>query len=123
MKQDDRNASTLRHIVFYCNEIVDAIRRHSLTVEKVAADPVYKNALAMSILQIGELVNTLSDDFRATHDQMPWREIKRMRDKATHHYWRFDVDILWETVTEDIEPLKAYCEGLIAEREKSNDQT
>jgi len=63
----------------------------------------------MCILQIGELVNVLSEDFRTTHNTMPWREIKRMRDKAAHHYGQFDVNTLWETVTTDIEPLKEYC--------------
>ena len=115
MKQDNRDLSTLRHIIFYCDEIIDAISKHNLTLGKIAADSVYKNALAMSILQIGELANVLSDDFRITHDTMPWREIKRMRDKAAHHYWEFDVTILWETVTEDLEPLKTYCESCIKE--------
>jgi uncharacterized protein with HEPN domain len=72
----------------------------------------------MCILQIGELVNVLSEDFRATHDTMPWREIKRMRDKAAHHYGQFDVNTLWETVTIDIKPLKEYC--LKCFRELSN---
>ena len=43
-----------------------------------------------------------------------------MRDKAAHHYWSFDVDILWETVTEDIEPLKNYCEKYLLENENSS---
>ena len=113
MKQDNRDLSTLRHIIFYCDEIIEAINKHNLTLEKTSMDSVYKNALSMSILQIGELANVLSEDFRTTHDAMPWREIKRMRDKAAHHYWEFDVAILWETVTEDIQPLKSYCETCI----------
>jgi len=51
----------------------------------------------------------LSEEFRSLHEEMPWREIKRMRDKAAHHYGTFDVNTLWETVTEDIEPLKDFC--------------
>jgi len=113
MKHSERDESILRHIVRYCDEITDAISRHGLTLEKVASDHVYKNALSMSILQIGELVNVLSQSFRAAHDDIPWREIKRMRDKAVHHYGAFDVNTLWETVTEDIEPLKAFCESCI----------
>jgi len=115
MIPSERDISTLRHIVVNCDEITEAVSKHNLTIDLIAADTLYKNALAMSILQIGELVNILSEDFRNKHNAMPWREIKRMRDKAAHHYWTFDVNILWETVTEDIEPLKAYCEKLIME--------
>ena len=117
MKPEDRDISTLRHVAEYCCEITDAISKRNLTLDAVANDSFNKNALAMSILQIGELVNILSEDFRTTHSVMPWREIKRMRDKATHHYWTFDVNILWKTVTEDIEPLKNYCNERIAEYE------
>ena len=119
MKPIERDISTLRHIIKYCDEITNAIDKHNLTLEALTSDSLYKNALAMNILQIGELVSILSEDFRKTHDTMPWREIKRMRDKAAHHYWTFDVNILWETVTEDINPLKIYCEKCVIEYENS----
>jgi uncharacterized protein with HEPN domain len=117
MDNKKRDISALRHIAAYCDEITASIERHNLTLDKVIADTVYKNALSMSILQIGELVNVLSQNFRVAHDTMPWREIKRMRDKAAHHYGEFDVNTLWETVNEDIEPLKSYCLKCIEELE------
>ena len=48
MKHSERDDSTLRHIIRYCDEIADAISRHDLSLEKVTADHVYKNALSMS---------------------------------------------------------------------------
>jgi uncharacterized protein with HEPN domain len=116
MKHGNRDLSTLKHIVFYCDEIDDAINQHELTLEKVKADSLYKNALAMSILQIGELVNVLSEEFKSlSSNSMPWREIKRMRDKAAHHYGSFDTETLWETVTNDIAQLRDYCNKRIKE--------
>jgi len=113
MTLDERDISILKHIVVYCDEIIEAIEKHSLTLEMISSDNVYKNALSMGILQIGELVSVLSKEFRTAHNVIPWREIKRMRDKAAHHYWTFEIDILWETVTEDIAPLKEYCVNCI----------
>jgi len=114
MMHSERDLSALRHIVKYCDEISEAISKHNLTIEKVSSDFVYKNALSMCILQIGELVNVLSEGFRTSHSNMPWSEIKRMRDKAAHHYGEFDVDTLWETILDDIPPLKDYCESCIS---------
>jgi uncharacterized protein with HEPN domain len=111
----ERDISAIKHIIRYCDEINDAITRHELTLEKITSDSIYKNALSMCILQIGELTNVLSEEFRSLHQEIPWREIKRMRDKAAHHYGAFDVNALWETVTEDIEPLKRFCLLIIAE--------
>ena len=113
MKPGERDSSILKHIIKYCDEIIEAIDKHSLTRDSLSDDNVYKNALSMGILQIGELVNVLSKEFRTAHDTIPWSEIKRMRDKAAHHYWTFELDILWETVTEDVEPLKNYCENCL----------
>jgi len=115
MTPSERDISILKHIANYCEEITDAIEKHNLTLDSISSDNVYKNALSMSILQIGELANVLSKEFRTTHDTIPWHEIERMRDKAAHHYWTFELDILWETVTDDIVPLKEYCENCIKE--------
>ena len=115
MKPTERDLSTLQHIIKHCNDISDALINHKLTLDIITNDSLYKNALAMSILQIGELVNILSEDFRKAHKTIPWHEIKRMRDKAAHHYWTFDVNILWETIIDDIKPLKRYCQDCINE--------
>ncbi len=114
MKPGDRDISTLQHIIQYCDEIVEMIQGHELTLEKVRTDPLYRNALAMSVLQIGELVNVLSGEFKSANDRaVPWSAIKRMRDKAAHHYGSFDTEILWETAVNDIEPLKTFCQEYI----------
>ena len=44
---------------------------------------------------------------------MPWRDIKAMRNIAAHNYGEIDVDILWETATNDIPLLKDYCQSFI----------
>jgi uncharacterized protein with HEPN domain len=71
--------------------------------------------LSMCILQIGELTNHLTQEFRDTHSGVPWKEIRNMRNLATHHYWRFDATILWETANNDIASLRDYCKTCIAD--------
>ena len=115
MTLHERDISIIKHIIHYCDDINDAIFKHTLTLEKISSDSIYKNALSMCILQIGELTNTLSAEFKSSHQEMPWKEIKRMRDKAAHHYGSFDVNILWETIIKDIDPLKKFCSHIIAE--------
>jgi uncharacterized protein with HEPN domain len=97
MKHRERDISALKHIILYCDEIKEAVNRHSLTLGKIKSDSIYKNALSMSILQIGELTNVLSQSFKAEHKDMPWSEIKRMRDKAAHHYGEYTIPV-WESI-------------------------
>jgi len=113
MTQSNRDASILSHIIVYCDEIIDAIKDHNLTLDILQTDSVFRNGLSMGILQIGELVGGLSEGFKKTHSSIPWREIKRMRDKAAHHYNLFDTEMVWETAINDIPVLRSYCQGIL----------
>ena len=53
---------------------------------------IYRDAVSMSILQIGELSKSLTDEIRQAHPDIPWREIIRMRDIAAHHYGSWDYE-------------------------------
>ena len=77
MKPLNRDISILRLVVTYCEQIEQTVERFGNSAEIFAADPIYRNAAALCILQIGELVGNLSDGFRDEHPAIPWRQIKR----------------------------------------------
>ena len=108
-----RDEIVLKKIIQYADEISETISRFNLTEKSFAEDFVARNAISMCILQIGELVGKLSDEFKAENNAMPWREIKAMRNFAAHNYGEIDIDILWETSTCDIPDLKEYCQKFI----------
>lgn len=110
---NSRDRIILIKIVQYSEEIQATVERFSATRESFAADHVVKNAVAMCILQIGELSGRLTDAFKETHKDVPWREIKAMRNIAAHNYGEMDIDILWETALYDIPELKKYCEVIL----------
>ena len=60
---------------------------------------VYRNSVAMPVLQIGELAKNLSEDFRKQHNELPWRSMIRTRDLFAHHYGSLDYAQLWDTST------------------------
>ena len=113
----DRDITILMKILQYIDEINGTVSRFELDSDKIKSDYVVKNAIAMCILQIGELVGNLTDEFRATHNNVPWRDIIGMRNIAAHTYGSFDMEMLWKTVTDRIPELKTYCESIISEKE------
>jgi uncharacterized protein with HEPN domain len=115
MKPNSRNLEILKRIIGYCDEINGTLDRVGHEFDAMMADNHYKNSLAMDILQIGELVKNLTANFKQEHKDMPWGNISGMRDVAAHGYNDFDFNVLWETVNEDIEPLKSYCLKCIEE--------
>lgn len=106
---NSRDRIVLMKIIQYSDEIQATINRFDLSREKFISDFVVKNAISMCILQIGELVGTLTDEFKAANETIPWREIKAMRNIAAHNYGEIDNDILWETAIYDIPDLKKFC--------------
>ena len=59
---------------------------------------------------LGEAARGVSAEFRASHAEIPWRSIAGMRDRLVHGYYDVNLDIVWETVTEDLPPLVAQLE-------------
>ena len=113
MKPLDRNLSILEHIVQYCDQIEQTMERFGRDQELFRADQIYRNAAALCILQIGELTGKLTDDFKAQHPNIPWRQIKAMRNIVAHSYGTVDTDTTWEIITEDIPALKSYCQSIL----------
>ena len=115
MNSNNRDLYIIKKIIKYCQEANETITRFGDSLSVLKADNIYKNASAMCILQIGELVGNLSDDFVEKYSDMPWRQIKGMRNIAAHGYEEFDVDILWQTLKEDLPSLHNYCNKIVAE--------
>ena len=109
MSVRSRDLSILKHINDYCVQIEEAVSRFGKDQDLFLRDDVYHNAVALCILQIGELVGIMSDEFRAAHTEIPWREIKLMRNIVAHHYGSVDHSITWDVVINDIPQLKRFC--------------
>lgn len=110
---NSRDSSILRHMVGYCQQIQKSVERFGDSFEVFQADPDYKNSVALCVLQIGELSGQLSEGFKDTHREIPWREIKAMRNVVAHRYGTIDTQVLFETVQNDIPALLEYCETLL----------
>lgn len=70
------------------------------------ADERTKRAVCMTLINIGELVKNLSDEFRMAHNHIPWRAISGLRDITAHKYQTLRMEDVWLTATRDIPHLK-----------------
>ena len=109
MSRHNRDLSVIRHIADYCRDIREALEQYGDDRETFMTNKVFRNALAMCILQIGELVGHLSDEFRAAHTEIPWKQVKQMRNIVAHNYAKLDYVSTWNTIANDIPQLAAFC--------------
>jgi len=105
-----RDATILQKILKYCDDIDKTIELFGASEDILRENSIYMNALAMCVLQIGELTTHLSTEFRNTFSEIPWKDIRGMRNVAAHHYGDFSAKYLWQTVEEDIPVLRQFCE-------------
>ncbi len=117
MNSGQRDLSILKKIVAHCDEIADTIVLFGNSRELLEKNKIYKNAVSMPVLQIGELSGHLSESFRGKHHEMPWRDMKTMRNIAAHDYENFDLITLWNTICNDIPSLRSYCQRIIEQHE------
>jgi uncharacterized protein with HEPN domain len=76
-----------------------------LTLSKFKKDELIQDGVIRNIEIIGEACNHLSDDFKKSYPEIPWREIKTMRNRLTHEYWYINLTIVWNTAKKDIPSL------------------
>ena len=109
--ETQRDKGLIAHISRYCTDAMDAV--HQAGSEAAFLNSrLYQHAVAMCVLEIGELSKHLSDRFLQAHPQIPWLAICRMRDMYAHHYHRTDPHQLWTTATMHLPALKAFCDHL-----------
>lgn len=108
---NERDRSTLAHIVEYCDKLLEYT--DGLDPGTFFTDGLRIDACALGILQIGELVRILTDEFKGKHPDIPWKQIRAMRNIVAHHYAEVDAETVWETIQGDIPSLKAFCEEQI----------
>ena len=115
MSASNRDISVLQHIADYCDQIDMTIETFGDDFEIFDKNQIYRNAASLCILQIGELVGVLTDEFKGSHEQVPWMQIKKMRNIVAHRYGTVDNTIVWDVMKDDIPSLKQYCESILAD--------
>ena len=80
------------------------------SADALASNRLYRKAIVMSILNIGELTKHLPDDFKSDNSDIPWKQITGMRDIAAHGYGEMDDDIIWDVVKHSIPELAAFID-------------
>ena len=114
MRLNDRDAECLAEIVRQCRLISERLAMIDNDESRFKEESLYADGCAFCLLQIGEYANRLSDALRDDTPDVNWYRVIGMRNIIAHAYGSFDLDIAWETVTQDIPELERVCEELLA---------
>jgi len=101
MQRDD--IACLHHILDAAEKAVSFVKG------KARKDLDANEMLALSLVRlleiIGEAANAVSPAFRDRFPHIPWRKMAGLRNRLIHGYFDVNLDIVWDTILEDLPPL------------------
>jgi uncharacterized protein with HEPN domain len=115
MKHPERVEDYLRHIVEEIERAV-AYAQPLPDLEAFKKNPQVQDAIVRNIEIIGEAVNKINGSaphFIKEHPELPWAQMRGMRNVAVHEYFFIDLEIVWTTVRDDLPKLKQEIAALL----------
>jgi len=94
----------------YIQQVLDAVRKiesFTANTDRVVFDKDEKtqSAVIMQLMLIGEISKKISSKTKSSIE-LPWKDIAGFRDKAVHDYFEVDLDVVWNTIIDDLPILK-----------------
>ena len=109
-RRDD--AVPMRHMLDHAREAIAIIRNRSRA--DLDSDRVLQLAVRQVIQIVGEAASRVSNEGRARHPHIPWRDAVAARNRMIHGYDSVDYDIVWQILTEEFPPLVAALERALS---------
>lgn len=97
-------------------EAIVKIQRYTANVDENAfvANAQLLDAVTYNFMVLGEAATHIPVDIQARYPQVPWRDMRDMRNFLAHEYAKTDPEVLWQTIHEDVLPLVSVLEHILA---------
>jgi uncharacterized protein with HEPN domain len=104
-------------------DILDAIAEiqdftHSIDFSNFQNDACTIRAVELNFIIIGEATNNIPNEVQEAHPEIPWHYMRAMRNRIVHMYFQIESSVLWDTIENDLLPLKVALEKMLASAEK-----
>ncbi|MEW6531891.1 MAG: DUF86 domain-containing protein [Thermodesulfobacteriota bacterium] len=103
---------------FRIQDILDAIDRiqsyvQGRSLEQFSEDRRTLDAVERNFIIIGEAARQVPLDVQESFPTIPWREMADMRNYVVHQYWGVEINRVWDTIHENLPPIKPLLKNLI----------
>jgi uncharacterized protein with HEPN domain len=109
----------MRRETLYLQDIIEACDLLDTFLEGMdgsafLSSDLHKAATLQKLAVIGEAAARLSQEFRAKHPEVEWRDIIAFRNIAVHAYFSVQWDIVWATAHDDVPTLRSQVLKILA---------
>ena len=81
------------------------------------SDELVRGWLEYQLILLGEAARRLGEHdphYHGAHPEIPWGPLIGMRNVLIHQYHRVDPDVVWNTVVNDLPPIRTAIDGLMS---------
>lgn len=68
------------------------------------------DSMLFRLIQVQENAKKLTDAYKIAHDDIPWTDIAGLRNRIVHDYGNVDLDVVYQTLSQDVPELIALFE-------------
>lgn len=95
---------------FYITKIIDDLEfiinnMNNLTLEEFENDDILNCAISFKFIQISENVKQLPNSLILAYPLIPWSKIVGLRNRIVHDYGNVQLDIIYNTIKNDLPEL------------------
>lgn len=95
---------------YYLNKIIEDIDfsinvTKNLSYDEFVENIILNNAISFRFIQISENAKKLPNSFIINYPDIPWGKISGLRNKIVHDYGNVELDIIYDTVMNNLPDL------------------
>ncbi len=102
-------------LVVHMLESIDNIEEFStgLSLDAFKTSKIVVHAVIANITIIGEAVSKMPEDFQDQFPEINWFRIRGMRNRLVHDYKGINLDLLYDTIVNDLPTLKTQLQAIL----------
>jgi uncharacterized protein with HEPN domain len=101
----------IRDILASIERIIEYTR--DLDFEQFSCDTKTVDAVVRNFEIIGEAAAHVPEEIVVRHPEIPWQDMRDMRNVLAHEYFGINENIVWDTIQVDLPPLVPQLKNLL----------
>ena len=109
--------------LLYLYDILDSIEKvnqytNGWDFNEFESDDRTQDAVIRQITIIGEAASKLDKEIKNKIPSIPWHKVVAMRNRMVHNYGEVLLEVVWQTIYDDLTPLKAAIDAFLKKQER-----